>query len=76
MIELVEQSTEQDSQLDISQICRTLSLSRATFYRSRDSDKPVDSDIELRDKIQQIALDMPSYGYRRITKALARNGQE
>lgn len=76
MIELVEQCIEQDGQFGISQACRTVSLSRATFYRGRVSDKLVDPDIELRDKIQQIALDMPSYGYRRITKALAREGQE
>jgi transposase InsO family protein len=34
----------------------------------------VDEDTEIRDNIQQIALDMPCYGYRRITVALRRMG--
>jgi transposase InsO family protein len=36
----------------------------------------VDDDIELRDEIQRIAVGMPAYGYRRITKALHRQGRE
>ena len=34
----------------------------------------LDSDVELRDQVQQVALDWPSYGYRRITAELHRRG--
>jgi putative transposase len=51
-------------------------VSRASFYRF---DKPAeagpDPDMDLRDTIQRIALQWPSYGWRRITAELQRRGQ-
>ncbi len=73
MIELIEETGRQGSVLSISRMCEALHLSRATFYR-RLVTSLVDADIELRDEIQQIAVDMPAYGYRRITEALHRKG--
>jgi putative transposase len=58
--------------LSPAQMCRAVSLSRDA-YRARID---VDSDIELRDQIQQAALEWPSYGYRRITAELERRGVE
>lgn len=75
MIELVKESLEQDVGLSVKGICEVLSLSRATLYR-RSGAEALDDDTELRDEIQRIALDMPSYGYRRIAKALARQGHQ
>lgn len=57
----------------ISRACSALSVPKATFYRSRDNGS--DDDVELRDSIQRIALDMPSYGYRRITHELSRQAK-
>lgn len=56
------------------QISRLLGVSRATAYRHRQSHHARLGDLELRDRIQQIALEMPSYGYRRITATLHREG--
>ena len=75
MIELVKESLEQDVGLSVRGICKVLSLSRATLYR-RSGAEALDDDTELRDEIQRIALDMPAYGYRRITRALARQGHQ
>lgn len=75
MIELVKESLEQEVGLSIKGMCEVLSLSRATLYR-RFGTEALDADIELRDDIQRIALDMPAYGYRRITRALARQGHQ
>ena len=75
MIELIKESLEQDVGLSVKGICEVLPLSRATFYR-RFGAAALEDDTELRDDIQRIALDMPSYGYRRITKALARQGHQ
>jgi len=75
MIELVGESLGLDVGLSIKRMSEALSLSRATFYR-RFGMEAGDDDIELRDEIQRIALEMPSYGYRRITKALARQGHQ
>ena len=49
-------------------------MSRAGYYRFL---KPVAenlAEMELRDAIQRAAVDMPAYGYRRITVALRREG--
>jgi putative transposase len=50
-------------------------VSRASFYRY-DEDAAVrpDRDMDLRDAIQRIALEWPSYGRPRITAALRREG--
>ena len=49
-------------------------VSRASFYRfNEDAAKP-DPDMDLRDAIQRIALEWPSYGRPRITAELRRRG--
>lgn len=51
--------------------CAMTGLSRASYYRWRQ--RPVVSrDMELRDEIQRIALEFPSYGYRPMTAELQR----
>jgi len=50
-------------------------VSRASFYRFEESTDPGhDADMDLRDAIQRIALDWPSYGRPRITAELRRRG--
>ncbi|HEY1525351.1 MAG TPA: IS3 family transposase [Candidatus Angelobacter sp.] len=49
--------------------------SRASFYRfDNETESGPDPDMDLRDSIQQIALEWPSYGWRRITAELRRLG--
>lgn len=60
--------------LSLSQMCQTLSVSRAGYYRFRGTPFKADPDLELRNQIQEIALWMPGYGYRRITHELCRHG--
>src|SRR5216117_4401766 len=50
-------------------------VSRASFYRyDEDGCVRPDRDMDLRDAIQRIALEWPSYGRPRITAALRRQG--
>lgn len=50
-------------------------VSRSGFYRLDDgAQRSPDQDMELRDAIQRIALEWPSYGRPRITKELRRRG--
>jgi transposase InsO family protein len=50
-------------------------ISRASFYRFDESTYPGhDADMDLRDAIQRIALEWPSYGRPRITAELRRRG--
>jgi transposase InsO family protein len=54
---------------------RLAQVSRASYYRFEESvESRSDSAMELRDAIQRIALEWPSYGRRRITQELRRRG--
>ncbi len=56
-------------------MCALGGVSRAGFYRSRRSADPAaDADMELRDAIQGVALEFPSYGWPRMTAELQRQG--
>jgi putative transposase len=80
---VAETFAQEEISCSISSLCRAIGLSRSTYYRYRcpskesgasDIASDLASDLALRDSIQQIALEMPSYGYRRITKELHRWG--
>lgn len=60
--------------LPAAAIFGALALSRATHYRHQIDVPHPDPDSELRDHVQRIALEWPSYGYRRITAELHRRG--
>ena len=49
-----------------------MGIKLSTYYYRPKGNKP--SDIYLAERIEKIALDFPSYGYRRITAALRRQG--
>ena len=71
MIAVIEQ--EPTTALSLAAICRALQVNRAAYYRAHQQATSRD-DIELRDAIQRIALEMPGYGSRRITAELRRRG--
>jgi putative transposase len=60
--------------MTIVQMCEAADVSRAGWYRRNDEPTKSERDIELHDAIQKIALEMPSYGRRRITAELRRRG--
>lgn len=53
-----------------------MGLARSTFYYKNrvDIHAREQGDVEVKTKIEQIHLEFPSYGYRRITKQLRRDG--
>jgi putative transposase len=57
-------------------MCEVAGFSRAGYYRFLDPAKPVAADMDLRDEMQKIALEWPSYGSRRITQELKARGWE
>jgi transposase InsO family protein len=57
-------------------MCALGVVSRAGFYRWQQVTEGVDGDLKLRDAIQRIALEFPSYGRPRITAELHRRGWE
>ena len=74
MMALLEGSRAEEKLGSVIRLCRALSLSRASVYRNRIVPLQVDDETALRDALQRIALEMPCYGYRRITKQLHRGG--
>jgi transposase InsO family protein len=55
-------------------MCGLARVSRAGFYRGRAAEPCAERDVELRDAIQRIALEFPSYGWPRMTAELKRRG--
>ena len=61
--------------LTIGRMVELSQVSRAGLYRRRAAAPcPADPDLELRDVLQRIALEMPSYGRPRLTAELRRRG--
>jgi putative transposase len=60
----------------VSALCEMIGLSRASYYRWLAPPPEWPVEMELRDAMQKIALQFPSYGYRRITAEMQRRGFE
>jgi putative transposase len=58
--------------LAVAARCRVLEWPRSSYYRAQT--ETAEADMSLRSLIQQIALEWPCYGYRRITAELNRRG--
>ena len=62
--------------MTVERMAELAGVSRSSFYRFDPDRVIVDSDLELRDAIQRLALEFPSYGRPRITAELRRRGWE
>jgi putative transposase len=58
----------------VSALCQMTGLNRAGYYRWRLRPRATPVEMELRDQLQQVAVESPTYGYRRITAELQRHG--
>ena len=56
-------------------MCAILAISRSWYYAAEDS-APDEIETLLRARIEEIVLEFPGYGYRRVTKTLQREGRE
>jgi putative transposase len=73
MNELIQLALAQGD-LPRTRLSQALGVGRATLYRHLHVPMSREADVVVRDRIQQLALEMPSYGYRRITATLQREG--
>ena len=60
--------------IPLGRLCELAGVGRAGFYRWRRQEPAADSDMDLRDEIQRVALEWPAYGWRRVTAELRRRG--
>jgi putative transposase len=60
--------------LSVRRLCALLGVGRSWYYARPEGPSQVERDVALRDAIERIVLELPGYGYRRVTKALQREG--
>ena len=60
--------------MTVERMCQLGGINRSGFYRIGSRSEDGDRDLELRDAIQRIAVEFPSYGRPRITQELRRRG--
>jgi putative transposase len=58
----------------VKRLCELGQVSRSGFYRSRRRQPATGRDVKLRDAMQRVALEFPSYGWPRMTPELRRRG--
>lgn len=58
----------------MNRLCQTAGVSRAGYYRFLLRPQHQEADMDLRSRIQRIALQWPAYGYRRVQIELQRQG--
>jgi transposase InsO family protein len=75
---IIQESLSDGSSLSVSQSCKALEVSRSGYYKWQSKPESIssDDDMDLKSQIQAIALEFPSYGYRRITAELQNLGCE
>ncbi len=61
-------------ELSILHLCDLHGVSRSWYYKQHTHPEQKSQQIALRDQIEDIILEFPGYGYRRVTHALARQG--
>ncbi len=61
-------------QISVRQLCRWLSVGRTWYYTCPTAEERAARDVALRDASERIILELPGYGYRRVTHALRREG--
>lgn len=62
-------------QLSLRRLCVLLGVNRAWYYAHQRQDLAAEAEAtRLRDAVERLTLAFPGYGYRRVTKALQRDG--
>lgn len=66
----------QETSLPVEKSCKDFDVSRQAFYKWKKAEPSANADENILNAMQEIALEFPKYGYRRITKALHRQGEQ
>jgi transposase InsO family protein len=73
---MIEEAALMHPGLSLSALCELFGVSRSWYYEKPTREQKAQRDLDLRDAIERIVLEFPGYGYRRVTKALERDGWE
>ena len=71
---MIRQQVQTQGQLTIRDMCEAARVNRATYYRDFQKRQPKEERMAVRDAIQRQALKDRHCGYRRVARALKRDG--
>lgn len=71
---MIVQARAEYPQISLLGLCELFGVNRSWFYQAQQAAAADDGDVSLRAAIEQLALEFPRYGYRRVTAALQRDG--
>ncbi len=71
---MIAQAQRNHPELAARRLCALLGVGRSWYYERPHAPTQAERDVALRDAVERIVLAFPGYGYRRVTKALAREG--
>ena len=75
---IIQENLSDGLHLSIAQSCQALDVSRCGYYKWTCRQVPfsANDNIALRNEIQDMVLEFPGYGYRRVTAELRNRGHE
>jgi len=71
---MIGEAIVQHPEMSVLRLCELFGVSRSWYYEKPNFEEKARQEVELRDAIEQVVLEFPGYGYRRVTKALQREG--
>ncbi len=71
---MIAQAQRDHPELSVRRLSALLNVGRSWYYERPERPARAERDIALRDAVERIVLELPGYGYRRVTKALQREG--
>ena len=71
---MIAQARQDHPELSMRRLCALLGLGRSWYYARAGTPTQAERDVALRDAIERLVLEVPGYGYRRVTKTLQRDG--
>ena len=71
---MIAQARRVYPELSVRRLSALLGVGRSWYYERPERPPQAERDVALCDAIERIVLAFPGYGYRRVTKALQREG--
>jgi putative transposase len=71
---MIAQVHQEHPDLSIRRLCELFGIGRTWYYTQPSLEERARREVALRDAIEGIVLEFPGYGYRRVTRALQRDG--
>ena len=73
---MIKQVHEDHPDLSTEYLCHLFEVSRSWYYGHIEQPEDNEEETVLRDRIEEIILEFPGYGYRRVTHTLHREGKQ